>query len=389
MLKKLAIISTHPIQYNAPLFAMLSSRRKLEVKVFYTWGYEVLEKKYDPGFNRNVEWDIPLLDNYEYVFVENVAKHKGSHHFRGIDNPALINIITQWGAHAVLVYGWSFKSHLKAIRYFSGKIPVFFRGDSTSLNVPKGIISLIRNIFLRWIYHHVDICFYVGTHNKNYFKEQRVKGNQLVFAPHAIDNKRFENDIQSKENQITKWKHDLGIALYDIVLLYAGKLDYNKNILLLAEVFCSLKISGLHLIIAGHGIVEKELKSLYAGKSNIHFLPFQNQSQMPVLYGLCDIFVLPSLSETWGLSINEAMACGKAVLASSACGAATDLVKEGVNGYIFKSNDSNDLKLKLYMLSHHKSELEEMGLKSKEIIGQWNFENSCIAIEELLSNQVQ
>jgi hypothetical protein len=71
-LKKLAIITTHPIQYHAPWFKLLTERKKLNVMVYYTWGQLEHNSKYDPGFGKNVEWDIPLLEGYEYRFVKNI-----------------------------------------------------------------------------------------------------------------------------------------------------------------------------------------------------------------------------------------------------------------------------------------------------------------------------
>ncbi|HEY8661946.1 MAG TPA: glycosyltransferase family 1 protein, partial [Hanamia sp.] len=85
-MKRLAIITTHPIQYNAPWFKLLAERKKLKVMVFYTWSQVEKEGKYDPGFGKNVEWDIPLLDGYEYRFINNISNEPGSHHFNGIDN---------------------------------------------------------------------------------------------------------------------------------------------------------------------------------------------------------------------------------------------------------------------------------------------------------------
>jgi hypothetical protein len=67
-LKKLAIISTHTIQYNAPLFKLLSERKNLTIRIFYTWGRAVLENKYDPDFGKHIAWDIPLLEVYDHVF---------------------------------------------------------------------------------------------------------------------------------------------------------------------------------------------------------------------------------------------------------------------------------------------------------------------------------
>ena len=341
-----------------------------------------MEEKYDPGFGKSIQWDIPLLDGYEYEWIDNSAKDPGSHHFTGIDNPGLIACIQNWEANAVLVYGWSFKSHLKVMRYFKNRIPVFFRGDSVSMGQGRNLKFIIRKVFLKWVYRNIDIALYVGTHNKEYFKSFGLKESQLVFAPHAIDNDRF---FESEDNKTraAEWRKRLGILPGEIVFLYAGKLDENKNTTLLINGFVNVRESKMHLLIAGNGIIEERLKKDFGKNKNIHFLPFQNQSMMPVLYGMADVFVLPSLSETWGLSINEAMASGKAVLVSDNCGAAIDLVKNGVNGFIFRSGDETDLTDKMAQFLEPQTDLQKMGKASLEIIRNWNYEKDCMAIESL------
>ncbi|MEO6134540.1 MAG: glycosyltransferase family 4 protein [Ginsengibacter sp.] len=383
-MKNLAIITTHPIQYNAPLFRLLHERGNLTIKVFYTWGRQVAEEKYDPGFGKSIQWDIPLLDGYEYEWVENIAKDAGSHHYKGIDNPGLVASVINWKADAVLVYGWSFKSHLKVMRYFKNKIPVFFRGDSVLLNQSSRLKVLLRKLFLKWVYSHIDIALYVGTHNRAYYKSFGVKDSQLVFAPHAIDNERF-GDTANRKSEVLEWRRALQIDPQDIVFLYAGKLDENKNTAMLARVFIELDTSHAHLLIAGNGTCEESLKQSFGHNSNVHFLPFQNQSQMPVLYAMADIFVLPSISETWGLSVNEAMASGKAVLVSDSCGAAVDLVQNGKNGFIFRSGDEKDLKEKMLKFLERETDLQKMGIASFEIIQNWNYEMDCKVIESLFN----
>lgn len=73
-------------------------------------------------------------------------------------------------------------------------------------------------------------------------------------------------------------------------------------------------------------------------------MPFQNQQQMPAVYHMADLVALPSQGpgETWGLVVNEAMACGKAVLVSDKAGCQPDLVINEFNGMAFKSNDLNE-----------------------------------------------
>ena len=79
------------------------------------------------------------------------------------------------------------------------------------------------------------------------------------------------------------------------------------------------------------------------------------------------------------------MACAKAVLVSSGCGAAVDLVKSGDNGYIFKSNNLVDLHNKLLSLVCDTEKVKEMGVRSGILIKKWNYLTTCEAIERLLT----
>jgi hypothetical protein len=113
-LKRLAIISTHPIQYNAPSFRLLALDGRVQLKVFYTWEQSRSGGKFDPGFGKNIEWDIPLLEGYDHTFIRNTAADPGPHHFYGMVNPTLNQEVADWKPDAVLVYGWNFSSHLGA-----------------------------------------------------------------------------------------------------------------------------------------------------------------------------------------------------------------------------------------------------------------------------------
>lgn len=389
-LKKLAIITTHPIQYNAPLFALLTERGVLQIKVFYTWGDTVLENKFDPGFGKVINWDIPLLDGYDYSFVKNISKKPGSSHFNGIENPSLVAEIKDWKADALLVYGWSFKSHLQCLRYFHKKIPVFFKGDSTLLDENPGLKQLARRLFLQWVFAFVDVALYVGDANKKYFLKHGLKQSQLLFAPHAVDNNRFQKNEKSVLEAVTL-RNQLDINPEHTVFLFAGKMERKKNPILLLEVFLTLDREDVHLVLAGNGVLEAELKVLAAGNARIHFLPFQNQLMMPTLYQLCEVFVLPSSGpgETWGLAVNEAMAAGKAVLVSNACGVAADLVLEGKNGYSFKRNDAEDLKEKILWLIDKKKDFSMMGATSSSMIKSWSFVKNAEVIEHLMNKEIK
>ena len=380
MRKKIAIVTTHPIQYYAPLFKLLA--QQIDLKVFYTWGKDSLEK-FDPGFGKKIEWDIPLLDGYEYTFLQNISKNPGSHHFKGIDNPTIIKEIEEYAPNAILVFGWSYKSHLNVLRHFKGKIPIYFRGDSTLLDNTNSTLKdkfklFFKKQFLRWIYSNVDKVFYVGSANKAYFEWAGLGGKQLIFAPHAIDNNRFAQDYTFEASEM---KETLKIPETAIVILFAGKLEPKKNPFLLLKSFIEAKTDNLHLVFVGNGTEEKDLKELAISSSKkdcIHFVDFQNQSLMPIWYNIADVFCLPSKGpgETWGLAVNEAMACGKAIIVSDKVGCGKDLVKNGINGWLYASDNLQELQAIIETMPHKKA-LVEMSKISKDLIKNWSLENAA------------
>lgn len=384
-MKKLAIVTTHPIQYNAPWFRLLQDRGRVEVKVFYTWGQLASEQKFDPGFGKAVQWDIPLLEGYQYTWVNNVATDPGSHHRKGIINPTLNKEIENWQADAVLVFGWNFVSHLKCIRYFHKKIPVLFRGDSTLLDDTKGIKTFIRRIVLKWVYNKVDTALYVGTNNKKYFLAHGLKSNQLVFAPHAIDNARFTEPNELYQQQAVLLRKQLGIEAEDIVLLFAGKLEQKKNPFFLVELLKRHTNPRLKVLFVGNGSLGSTLKILAAKDKRIVLLDFQNQQQMPVIYRVADLVFLPSKGpgETWGLVLNEAMACGKAIVSSPKAGGALDLIEEK-NGMMIDFDDTTAIDGLIEKALQNSFVLQQMGLQSLKKIKLYSFENIVNAVLSVL-----
>ncbi|RZL24357.1 MAG: glycosyltransferase, partial [Pedobacter sp.] len=321
---------------------------------------------------------------------------QGSHHFMGMKNPSIISKINNFNPDAILVYGWAYYSHLKVLRHFKGKIPIWFRGDSHLLDSKPLWKKLARKALLTWVYSYIDKAFYVGKANKDYFEEFGLKENQLVFAPHAVDNERFSED---RNDEVDLFRQNLKIGIGEIVILFAGKLERKKNPELLLQAFLGLKMDMVHLLFVGNGELEESLKGAvesfdYAQddtnsekdssiKNRIHFMDFQNQSYMPIVYQACDLFCLPSRgpNETWGLAVNEAMAAGKAILISDKVGCGEDLANES-NGFIFNGFDSVSLQKCLRKVLN--SDLNLMGQSSKQIISNWDFKHQVSAFIKTL-----
>lgn len=354
--RRLAIISTHPIQYYAPVFKLLA--QKTDLMVFYT-----KHTTFDKGFQQRILWDIPLLEGYKYTFTGKSPLKK----------------IKSFQPDCILIYGWAHFLHFRIMRYFKGKTPLIFRGDSTLLKRQSVLKKFCKKLALQFLYRNIDKALYVGINNRAYFKQYGLKEAQLFFAPHAIDNNRFATTTKSGLRNILKLRSD------DILILYAGKFEPVKNPGLLLRAFLELGLPHAHLLFAGDGILKDELQAQSQYCKKVHFISFQNQSKMPGIYQSCDLFCLPSNSDSWGLAINEAMAAGKAILVSDRVGAAADLVKDE-NGRVFKHKDLEDLKKNLQDMATNRSDLQQKGKSSLKIIKDWNFEAQVDNILNAISN---
>jgi glycosyltransferase involved in cell wall biosynthesis len=372
MNKKLAVVTTHPIQYHVPWLIRLAEKN-IRIKVFYTWEQSGLGSVYDPGFGQQIRWDIPLLEGYDYEFVENTAGRPGGDHFRGIVNPALIEKIEAWAPDGLLIIGWNFHSHLQCLRHFHERIPVYFRGDSVLLHERTGWRKLFRRLFLSWVYRHVDYAFYVGSNNRSYFLRHGLKPEQLVFSPQAIDIARFSAPDVDYSRQALERKEALGIPAGNLTVLFAGKMTRVKNpafVLDLAEACAELPVS---FLLVGDGYLKEGLMRRAAGWANVHFLSFQNQTIMPAVYRMGDVYIMPSLSETWGMGVNEAMACGKPVMASKMVGSAADLVLEERTGIVFSLPDTRKCVDYLRRMSEDRRLLGQMGANARVHIQSFSF----------------
>jgi glycosyltransferase involved in cell wall biosynthesis len=380
---RLAIVSTHPIQYYAPIFQALARSQALQLKVFFTWSQTASEVMVDPGFGRPITWDLPLLEGYEHEFVPNTAARPGTHHFRGLSNPGLIRLLESWGADAILVFGWNLQSHLRVLRYFKNRIPVFFRGDSTLLDRGALWRTTARRIFLNWVYRHVDVAIAVGSNNRDYFRWCGIPDERIAFAPHAIDTVRFSDADGAHAQRAVQWRRELGIPPAARTLLYAGKLQPKKDPLLLFEAFSRSGAPG-HLVYVGNGALESQLRARAEGRADVHFLPFQNQQAMPSAYRLGDVFALPSRGpgETWGLALNEAMATGRPVIAGSKVGGARDLVIEAVNGWVFESGNTDQLTAAVVdALTCSEASLGAMGAAAGRESARWSIDAAAAGME--------
>jgi glycosyltransferase involved in cell wall biosynthesis len=388
---RLAIVTTHPIQYYAPWFRWMVANASFELRVFYLWNSGSTTQR-DPGFGHDVEWDVPLLDGYDYEFLQNTSARPGTHRFLGLQNPEMLKRLKSWRPDAALLIGYRYASMLRLVftpRRWRG-FPLLFRGDSHRLSNPgqsEKWRGEIRKRVIAAIYQRFATFLYVGQANREYFLLHGVPEKRLFFAPHAVDNARFMGAGEAAEMEAVEWRRQLGISADHRLILFAGKFQEKKRPVDLLEAFARLARPDVSLLFVGAGELEKKLRKRAAHTRHVYFAPFQNQSRMPTTYAACDLFVLPSFGpeESWGLAVNEALCLGRPVVVSSHVGCAADLVYEGKNGWIFPAGDIESLTRILETAFSDADRLVRFGKVGLQIVQGYNYANATRGLEWAIS----
>lgn len=379
MRTRLAIVTTHPIQYYAPWFRHIASESGLEVRVFYLWNPSA-DSAYDPGFQRQVEWDIPLLDGYDHVFVPNESKSPGTSSFRGIYNPSLYHELRDWGPDVLLMMAYNYRGLIPFILRWH-QCPMLFRGDSHRLVPHRGLVAAFKRFSLRHLFRRFSACLYVGQANKEYYVEHGIPPERLFFSPHCIDMVRFSS---LRDTQHSRSSFELPVD--STIIMFAGKLQPKKRPDMLVDAFRALGDRvDVTLVIVGSGELETSLRTAAGNDARIRFLPFQNQSRMPQLLSCADVVVLPSegSSETWGLIINEAQTLGKAVIVSDHVGCARDLVVEkddGAPGMIFPAGSTEYLTGAMRRLADDAELRRRMGEVGRRRISEYSYHSATAGL---------
>lgn len=381
---RLAIFTTHPIQYQAPLFRELALRAGVEPVVLFGSRHG-LDLSLDKGFGRAIQWDIPLLDGYAHRFVENVARRSDVDRITGIRVRDAKEILRAERADAVLVLGWQTVAHFQFMRAARALgLPLFVRGESNLLRrLPSGPKALLRSalwlplreVLYRALFATVAEFLVIGTRNAEFYRHFGVPARKLRWAPYAVDNARFA--LPAGEARAARAEHrlQLGIASDAVVFIASAKLLPRKRPFDLLAAFAAVagEFPQAHLVYLGDGPLREELDAETARlglTSRVSVTGFVNQQAIPGWYAAADCVVLPSDSlETWGLAVNEGMAAGLAAIVSDQVGCAPDLVQPTVNGYRFPCGDVGALAARLRdYLRLSPAERDTMAQRSREIV---------------------
>jgi len=331
----------------------------------------------DKQFGTQVKWDIPLLQGYEYHFFKNYS-WKPSHFngFLGLISLGMIRRLFTMPKSVIVVHGWHYFTHLMVLML--GKMlghTVCLRCEMpyNQEKLKTGWKQSLKKFGLKYIlFPRVNYFLNIGTQNRLFYQSLGIPDNRILFIPYSVDNGRFREERQKYDRQLLR--SNLGIGENDYVILYSGKYMHKKRPLDLLNAYIKLNKSNCWLILVGEGELRGEIEALIKqhNLTRVILTGFVNQSQIAEYYAISDVFVMCStIGETWGLSVNEAMNFDLPLIVSNQTGCALDLVKPGVNGYLFETGNVNDLSVQLQKLLYGKQ--LTLSITSEQIVDEYSY----------------
>jgi glycosyltransferase involved in cell wall biosynthesis len=366
---RLGILATHPIQYYAPLYRALAAQPGIDLNVYFA--HRPTPEEQGVGFGVPFTWDTDLTGGYEHAVLDN----------QGLD---IAHEIRARRFNAFLVHGWNARTYWQAIRAcWATRTPILVRGDS-QLSDDRSIAkrALKRLIYRRFI-GRFAACLAVGTRSAEYF---RYYGARRIFlSPHFVDNAAFAAGAARARGERAARRAAWSIPSDSMVALYVGKLIDKKRPLDVIDAVA--RVPGAHAVFVGDGPLRRDAERAASEQApgRVTFAGFRNQSAMPEAYALADVLVLPSdRRETWGLAVNEAMACGVPAIVSDAVGCAPDLIVPNVTGLTYPAGDRGALAAAVAVFAADRRRGAEMGSAACRQVAAYSVDGAANGVRQAI-----
>jgi len=361
-------VSTHPVQYAVPLYRLMAQHPQFDFHVAFCTLHGA-EPAFDAEFGATVQWDIPLLDGYDWVHVPN--RGSGEQSFLGFRNPGLWKLIRGGHFDAVLCYVGYVRASFW-IAYFAARssgAAFLFGTDATTLEPLDGRAWKlpVKKILWPWLFRLADQVLALSPAGVDLMRSLAIPAERISFTPFVVDNDWWAAQSARVDRQAVR---DLwGVSERDLVVLFCAKFQPRKRPLDLLRAFANANISNSVLVFAGEGPLRPQLEAESAAlgvRDRVRFLGFVNQSQLPAAYTSSDLMVMPSDYDPCPLVVCEAMLCGCPVLLSDRVRGRFDLVRPGITGDIFPCADVAALAAALRKLLEDRSRLALLSKNSRE-----------------------
>lgn len=292
-------------------------------------------------------------------------------------SPRLWKHLAQVRYDLVVAFGWTMpNSIMTALIRYTQRLPVVLW--DTSIPHPPGRLKKMMMPGVRRYFRIFDGYLASSTLCAEYMVWNGAARERVILLPQAIDNEFFSTRARAAHRERDVLKRELGLEGRSIAL-YVGQFTERKGMFPLLEAFRSVASANpsAALLLVGNGPLKETILSqrdAYGLRDRIVIHDFVQKTDLPRYYAAADLFVLPSFYDTYGVVINEAMACGLPVVTTDRVGAAHDLVQEGVNGMVVPAGDVSALAGAIERILRDTSLGLALGKHSQRIIAGWTVE---------------
>jgi glycosyltransferase involved in cell wall biosynthesis len=389
---RVGVLATHPIQYYCPWYRALA--KTVDLEVFFSHRQTSSEQA-SAGFGVEFDWDVPLLEGFHSTFLPNAARHPSVNTFAGCHTPALAGIIRDRKFDAFIVHGWYTRSFWQAmIACWRTGTPILVRGDST-LGTPRASWwRLLKEPLFPLFISRFDGYLVVGDRAREYLVHYGANPSRCFNAPHSVDNQFFASLSNEARLERGGLRRHFGLPEHAVVFLFAGRFVDRKrpDWFVRAVARAAADDRTIAALVVGDGPLRARAEALARElKAPIQFAGFLNQTEMVRAYTVSDVLVVPSTWETWGLVVNEAMACGVPAIVSQGVACADDLVVQGVTGEVFPVDAEDALALSIARVARDAYYRDRLSRQSREHVAKYDItvaaEGTVRAIQSLVSGR--
>lgn len=388
---RLAVIASHPIQHFVPVYQRLAEHFDVELKVFYIAENGVADSV-DKGFGVSFSWDIPLLENYDHLFLH-PGKILDQYSFSSLDCVAINQHMDEFAANAIWIHGYAAKVNWRTILGQSHKRSIIYSSDSNLLTKRIWVTQIFKQIAVRFFFSKCSMLIAISEPNELYLKHYGVPTKKIKRSCFPVDIQRLTKQRKqlsaSNKNQI---RYDNGIAQDAFVLLFSGKLVDYKGVLDLVRARALLAAEEIVILFMGDGELRNKIMQLAKElgiNDKVSITGFVNQSKIAHYMFASDVLVLPSTKEPFGAVISEALPFGLPIIASNKVGAVgkTDSAQPNKNTLVYQSGNIEELAWVIKKLYQDRDLYKRFSEHSKAIAMQHDVDVYCQTIVDCLKTK--
>lgn len=322
----LAFVVERPTQFEVPFYRYAAADPVHRLRVLYT-DPRGAEPVYDAELGRSVSWGFDLLGGYEHASCPDAA--------------ALHRELRRMRYDLVIINGYTRRPYVLAAALARARgIPVALRLDSALFETPPPRATAKRLLFELYLKRMYSLFFGVGSLTLDYLRFFGVPEKRTALFPYAVDVDAFRRGSDLTPEKRATERARLGMPENARVLLSVAKLNDREAPWDLVRAFARRYDNDRWLVIAGDGPERGALETFVRerGLRRVLFLGYVPYPELPTLYAISDLFLHPAREERWGVSVQEALACGLPVITSSRVGAGHDLIEPGKNGSVYEAS---------------------------------------------------